>query len=113
MARFITQIIPPKQLSASAASLYQVPDNRSTVITRISFTNTTSTDRFINLWLVPEGDTPLDENKILDEVFIAAGETFSPSDVEGQVLPTKNTIQGQAEVASAITVIGSGNELTN
>ena len=113
MARFIKQIISPQQLSASTLTLYTVPSNRTTVITRISFTNTTTTDRFVNLWLVPTGNTAADENQIIDELFIAAGETFSPSDVEGQVLPTGNTIQAQAEVANAITVIGSGNEVTN
>ena len=114
MSREIKQIVPPQQLSASITTLYTTPTNRRTVITRITLTNTTTTDRFVNLWLVPNGSTAQDENKILDgqKTKIAAGETFSPPDVEGQVLPTGDTIQAQAEVASAITIIGSGTEVT-
>lgn len=113
MAREIKQIIPPQQLSVGAALLYEVPSNRTTVITRITFTNTSTTDRFVSLWLVPSGDTPQDSNKILDENFVAAGETFSLSDVEGQALPQGNTIQAAAEAVNAITIIGSGTEVTN
>lgn len=112
MAREIKQIISPQQLGTGAGVLYTVPTNRITVITRITFTNTTSTDRFINLWLVPSGSSPLDENKIIDTTFVAANETFSPSDVEGQALPDGSTIQASAEIAAAITVIGSGTEIT-
>lgn len=112
MARFLRQIIPPQRLNASITTLYTVPDNRNTVITRISLTNTTTTDRFVNLWLVPNGGTAQDDNKIIDQQFVAASETFSPSDVEGQIIPENSTIEAQAEVANAITVIGSGNEVT-
>lgn len=113
MAREIKQIIEPQQMSSAITTLYTVPDNRTTVITRITFTNTTSTDRFVNLWLVPNGSVAGDDNKILDEDFVAAGETFSAADVEGQAIPKLSTIQGQAEVSLAITVIGSGTEITN
>lgn len=113
MARLVKQIIPPQQLGGGIAIVYTVPQNRDTVITRISLANTTGIDRFVNLWLVPNGSTALFENQILFETFIAAGETFSPPDVEGQVIPTQSTIQAQAEVGAAITIIGSGNEITN
>lgn len=113
MARFLTEIIPPQQLNAAVQVLYTVPDNRTTVVTRVSFTNTTSTDRFVNLWFVPQGDSPTNSNQILtSSVFVVAGETFSPSDVEGHNLPAGTTIQAAAEVAAAITIRGSGTEVT-
>lgn len=112
MARTITQIIAPQQLSNSVTVLYTTPENRDTVITRITFTNTGTVDRFVNLWLVPNGGSAVDENKILDAVNVAAGETFSAADVEGQVLPAQNTVRGNAETAGTITVIGSGTEVT-
>lgn len=113
MARNLAQIILPQQLDVGINTLYTVPNNRTTVISRIAFTNTTTTDRFIDLYLVPSGSGPTVANQIVDGEFVAAGETFSPIQVEGQVIPENSTIQGAAEVASAITVIGSGTEITN
>lgn len=113
MARTILQIIPPQQVGVGVSTAYTTPTNRNTVVTRITFTNTTTTDRWVSIWFVPSAGVAQDENKILDEVFVAAGETFSPSDVEGHVLPSGNTIQVQGEIAGALTVIGSGNEVTN
>ena len=112
MARELKQIISPQQLSASTVIYYTVPVNRTTTITRISFTNTTVTDRFVNVWLVPNGGSPVDSNKIVAGEYIAAGETFSPLQLEGQTLPAGSTIRSAAEVATAITVIGSGTEVT-
>lgn len=113
MARFLVEIIPPQQLSNAIATLYIVPTNRTTVVTRISFTNTTTTDRFVNMWLVPDGDTAADSNQFLEEVFVVAGETFSTSDVEGHNLPDGTSIQVSAEINGAITIRGSGSEVTN
>ncbi len=113
MARTVLQIIDPQLITTSAAVVYTVPVNRTTVITRISFTNISTTDRFVNLWLVESGGSPSDNNQIVKEVFVAAGETFSPSDVEGQAIPASSTIQVSAEANSAVNVIGSGTELTN
>ncbi len=113
MARLLVEIIPPQQVSGAVAPLYTVPTNRTTVVTRISFTNTTTTDRFINMWLVPAGDGPTDSNHFLKEVFVVAGETFSPSDVEGHNLPAGTSIQVSAEISLAVTIRGSGTEVTN
>lgn len=113
MARVLSQIITPQQLPNSITTLYTVPNNRTTIITRISFTNTTTTDRFVTLHLVPSGSTPVDSNKIIDEEFVAAGETLSPVQVEGQVILQNSTIQGLAETGGSITIIGSGTEVTN
>ncbi len=113
MARFLVEIIPPQQLLTAVAPLYVVPTNRTTVVTRITFTNTTATDRFVDMWLVPDGDTPTDSNQFLKEVFIVAGETFSTSDVEGHNLPAGTSIQVSAEINGAITIRGSGSEVTN
>ena len=113
MARIPEQIITPQQLTTSNAVLYTVPVNRTTIITRISLTNTSATDRFVDLHLVPSGSSVLDSNKIVDGEFVAAGETLSPIQVEGQVILESSTIQGSAEANSAITIIGSGTEVTN
>ena len=112
MARVATQIIVPQQLSNALTTLYSVPINRTAVVSRITFLNTTATDRFIDVHYVPNGGTASVTNQILDGVVVAAGETFSPSDLEAHVLPTGATIQALAEVASAITVIGSGTEIS-
>ena len=113
MARFIEQIIAPQQMVTTVATLYTVPNNRTTVITRISFTNTSATDWYVELYLVPSGGAASDANKIVDQEYVASGETLSPIQLEGQVLPENSTIQGLAEAATSITVIGSGTEVTN
>lgn len=113
MARELKQLIPPQQLTASATVLYTVPANRTTTITVMSLTNTTATDRYFNLWIVPSGDTAADDNKIYDQIYVASGETFSPSEIAGQNIPAGTTIQMQAEVIAALTVLGSGAEITN
>lgn len=113
MARRVVQIIPPQILNTGAAILYQVPTNRTTVITRITFDNFSSTDRFINLWLVPSGGVPGNDNQVIKETFVAASETFSSSDIEGQALPEGSTIQISAEADDSINVVGSGTEITN
>lgn len=113
MAREVKQLIAPQQVPVSAAPLYIVPTNRSTTITRITFTNTTSTDYFVSLWFVANGDSPTDSNNIINEDFVAAGEAFSPSVVEGHTLPSGTSIQVAAEAATSITIVASGTEITN
>ena len=113
MARTVLQIIAPQLLPIGAAAVYVVPTNRTTVISRISFTNVSATDRYVNLWLVPSGGVPDDSNQIVKELFVPADETISPIDVEGQAIPAATSIYANAEVISAINIIGSGTEITN
>jgi len=112
MAFINKQLFTPTLLGASVGTYYTVPSNRSTLVTKATFTNTSSGAVSITAHLVPAGGSAGTQNQIIDSFVLDSNETFSSSDIEGQLLPQQTTIQMAADTASAVSVIFSGLEIT-
>jgi len=97
--------------SGSQTTLYTVPASTMAIIRDIMIVNTTSTDRTVEVWLVPNGGSPADNNKLIADMTVYANDCLH---WQGwQVLGTAgDMIQAEASAASAITIIVSGAEVT-
>lgn len=99
------------QLSATAPSTVFVASGENAV-TSIIFCNVDSaTDAYIDVWMVPTGQAAGDNNKILNQIFIPAKETFS-IDTERFILSNGDSVAAQATQNSVITTTVSYMQLS-
>lgn len=112
MARTAKRLIAGSQLTTSAATYYTAPALTQCIIRKISCTNTTGGAVTVTLYLITSGGSASASNTIASAKSLAAGETWSSPDVEGQVLEAGGFIQALASAGTSITIIGSGIELT-
>lgn len=97
--------------SGSKTTLYTVPASTVGIVRDMVIVNTTGTDRTIEVWLVPNGGSAGDDNCIIAGVPVWANDHLHWRG--WQVLDTAgDTIQAEAEAASAITITVSGAEVT-
>ena len=81
------------------------------IIKTIFIVNTTATDATIEMWLVPNGDSVGDANKLLDDYTIPANDfmqisTYMPMETTG------DTLQAEASAATTLTVNVFGASIT-
>jgi predicted phage tail protein len=112
MARTAKRLIAGSQLTTSAATYYTAPALTTTVIRKLSLTNTSGGAVTATLYLITSGGTAGATNTIASAKSLAAGETWSCSDAEGQVLEAGGFVQALASAGTSITIIGSGIEIT-
>jgi len=86
-------------MNSAAASIY-TSSGDNTVVT-MYFCNTDSSDRTINLYLVPAADTAGTGNQIIKNLNIAAGDTYI-TNYERLVLANGESIQANASVNSVV-----------
>jgi hypothetical protein len=99
------------QLSVSTSSTVFIASGENAV-TSIIFCNVSSiTDASIDVWMVPAGQAAGDNNKILNQIFIPAKETFS-IDTERFILGNGDSISAQATQNSVITTTVSYMQLS-
>lgn len=113
MATSFKRMVPGSQLTNAAATYYTVSANTKAIIKRLSFCNTTANNRTVTAYLITSGGSAGATNTLVSARTIAAGETWSCPDAEGQVLEAGGFIQALADANSAITIIASGVEVTN
>ena len=73
--------------------------NGNTAVKQVLLTNNDSVSRKATIHLVPTGDGPTNQNRIIIDEDIPAGKTFS---LEGIILGDGDSVQGQSDVASMI-----------
>lgn len=112
MARTAKRIIAGSQLTTSAATYYTTPALTTCAIRKLTFCNTTGGPVTVTAYLIPSGGTAGATNTIASAKSLAAGETWSCSDAEGQVLEAAGFIQALASAGTSITIIASGIEIT-
>lgn len=112
MARTAKRLIAGSQLTTSAATYYTAPALTTTIIRKLSFTNTSGGAVTVTVYLITSGGSASASNTIVSARSLAAGETWSCADAEGQVLEPAGFIQALASAGTSITVIGSGIEIT-
>jgi predicted deacylase len=100
------------QVAASIGILYGAGTSTKAVVKRASFCNTTAGSITLLVHLVPPGASVTDGNMLINRVSIGAGETYIASELEGQVVEAAGAIHAEASVASSLTAVISGVEIT-
>ena len=106
MAMTQTKLHDPSQLGTSASTLYTVPASTTTILKQVSLCNTSATARTVQLFVVPNGGTAGVTNALVYDMTVDAKATVFVN--LSSVMETGATLQGQASVASAITIHSSG-----
>ncbi len=112
MTRTAARLVEGKLVDATNDTLYTSPAATQTQVVKLSLTNTTGTDKTIDIWLVPASTAVADRYKIADTLSIRANKTVNLASAEGQVLDEGGTIVGNASVGSSITAVASGVQIT-
>lgn len=112
MATTSRRIIAGSQLTTSAFAFYTARGDRRCVIKRLSLTNTSAGPVAATIYLVPSGASAAAYNTITSARSLAAGETWDCMSAEGHVIEAGGSVQALASVGAAITIIGSGVEIT-
>ena len=100
------------QLTAAQSVLYTVPSNTSTTIQASVATNTTSIPRTVQFNIVPIGGSVLTSTMIVNSVTVPANGQISLPWLILQTMLAGSTIQGAADLASAVTIRISGVEVS-
>jgi len=106
------RLITPAQLTTGAVVYYTTPVNTKTTIKKLTLTNSTVNARTVTLHLVPSGGTADATNVLLSVLNIAAHTTIDVTEASGHTLETGSTIQALADAATAVTIQGSGFEVS-
>lgn len=112
MARTAKRLVAGSQLTTSAATYYTAPALTQTIIRKLTFCNTTGGAVTVTAYLVTSAGSASASNTITSAKSLAAGETWSSPDAEGQVLEAAGFIQALASAGTSITIIASGIEIT-
>ena len=108
---FTEKAIARQAVGATTETLYTVPSSTKTVVKDIHICNNSSSDCYVSLWFVPNGDSASDENVIFYQWNVPANDFVHWNGY--QILDTAgDTIQALAETADQITITISGAELT-
>lgn len=106
------KIIPGSVLGTGATTYYTAPANTRCLIKKLTFTNVSSAAVLVTVYLVPSGGAAGDANTIRKQKTVAPLDVFECFEAENQVVEAGGFIQALADVASDITIQGSGIELT-
>lgn len=107
----VRAIIPAKQAENAQATQYTAV-NCTTIIDKMTATNTTAANVLLSVNLVSLAGSADDTNLVIDERAIGPGETYVCTEVAGQVLESGGFISTLAGTASALTIRASGREIT-
>ena len=108
---FAEKNIVRTQLGAVNATLYTVPASTTTVLKNIHLTNTSSSTKKVTLYLVDNGGSATDANKLFHQVSVPGSGILEYCG--WKVLDTPgDTIQGFADSASSVTIHVDGAEIS-
>lgn len=107
----VRAIIPAKQAENAQTTQYTAV-NCTTIIDKMTATNTTTANALLSVNLVSLGGSADASNLIIDERAIGPGETYVCTELAGQVLESGGFISTLAGTAAALTIRASGREIT-
>jgi hypothetical protein len=84
------------------SSILQVTENQQYAVTSMFFCNTTSINSILQVHLVPGDGSPTNENKIIHDLVISPGDTFT-FDTEKIILDSKDSVQAQSQPPGGIS----------
>ena len=112
MSVLATVLVEPLQMSATQTVVYTAPPSTRVIIDKATVTNTDAIVRSFSVNLVPDGDTPGNDNLIVDTKAVLPGETYNCPELVGHVLLPGTEISAIATLGSALTLRISGREIT-
>lgn len=100
--------VPAVQLGTSATSLYVCPANaQSARLNKITFTNTSGTNRTVTLYVKRGSETLSDKHLIVSAQNVVAGLSLVPTEVNGLILNAGDSLYALASAATAISPAGN------
>jgi hypothetical protein len=103
----IVQLVPPRQLGATDATVYLTPTQTTVKIGRAVFTNTTASATTITAGITTGGALAANTT-IISAQAISAGEAYVSTELAGAVLPAGSALRAYAGAAAAVTFTASG-----
>lgn len=97
-------------LTTSVQQVFQATED--CVLRWVGFTNTGSTDVTINVYLVKNGETPSDQNRIFADIIIPTKDTFI-LDEDRILMEAGDSIYAQASEDSVVNFVASWYPLTS
>jgi len=110
MAITIENIISRRTLE-TAATIQYTATGVTTVIDKMTVTNVSGSNTFINIYLPNPGSNPDASNLVLSNRTLGANETYSCPELVGQVILSGGTIVTQVGSVNALTMSASGSEI--
>jgi hypothetical protein len=100
------------QLGTGVATYYTAGALTTTIIKKLTFTNTTAIAVSVTVYLIVAAGTAGDANTLRKTKTVAPNDVFECFEAEGHMLAPGDFIQALCSAAASITIMGSGIELT-
>jgi P pilus assembly chaperone PapD len=111
MPETIINIIPRKYCENSQVTQYTAT-NCKTVIDKFTMTNNSTNHVNFSVNLVVQGGTAGANNRVINQRYVAPGETYLCPELVGQTLENGGFISTIASAATSIVLSSSGREIT-
>ena len=111
MSTTFKRFIDGEAVGASVSTGYTARTGVTSVIHKLTFSNHSTGDVMVTVYLVPSGASLSANNTIEHERTVPTGETFDCISAIGHVLEAGGTIQYVADTPDALGVICSGVEV--
>lgn len=111
MTTVFRNVVASAHLGTSVSILY-TSTSAKTVLDTLTVANTSAADAEFTCYLVPNGDSPADSNKLTSARALAAGETYVCAPAIGHVLESGASIQAFSSTASSLAIRASGRQIT-
>lgn len=107
------QIIAPQAITSTASSYYTSPNEKRTIISKLSFGNSSGQAVPVTVHIVPQGGSPDNTNKIVPGQLIDSDESFSAYTVEGVIMKPGDQIFANTNAAGDgnVSMVASGVEV--
>ena len=102
------QLIAPKPLPATVASVLTAPANTTYRIGRACFSNPTPGAVTVTAYLVPTAGSPGAANALIDALVVGAGSTYVSPELAGLVIPAGSSLHAFASTGGALVLYASG-----
>jgi len=89
-------------LSNIEGPIITVANGQQYAITSMFFCNTTNSDSILQVYLVPGNGSATNENKIIHNLLIGPGDTFT-FDTEKIILDSKDSVNAKADPAGSLS----------
>ena len=100
----LARLVGPKYIETSTTSQYIAASK--TIVDSAVITNVGGSDITFSVYLVPNGDLPSNENKVVSAVLLKPSESYSLSEITLQVLDSGDSLAAiSSELESALLVI--------
>lgn len=96
--------------SSSDVTVYTAPTLTTTIIDKMTATNTDGSTRTLNVNLIQSGGSVGSGNLIIKALSLSAGATVDITQIQNQILNTGDQISIKADSASVVVVRGSGRQ---